>query len=272
MKHRGRDAEARRVYLGASPRGSLALQRLAQAKAILDGRDFVLPDDVKTLAYPALGHRIILNAQARVKGVTTAQVIEECVQGIPVPGVRAEGASGAPGSKRILRMRACGADRADGPLLRNYNLVCVLMALRPRPCWPAISGHWLFYRGAYIIGGLIPLCFVWARMSRSRGLDVTVERTADRLQVGQETETRLRLKSHSTLTKLWLEIEDQTDMPGGTATDRGHDCRRRARATGRSTMRCRRRGVYSTGPVKVTTGDPFGLFRITPQVRREGSR
>ncbi len=77
------------VYLGASPRGSLALQRLGQARALLDGRDFVLPDDVKALAYPALGHRIILNAQARVKGFTPAQVVEECLEQLPVPGVRA---------------------------------------------------------------------------------------------------------------------------------------------------------------------------------------
>ena len=47
---------------GASPRGSLALQRLGQARAVLEGRDYVLPDDVKSLVYPALGHRIILNA------------------------------------------------------------------------------------------------------------------------------------------------------------------------------------------------------------------
>ncbi len=78
------------VYLGASPRGSLALQRLGQAKAILDGRNFVLPDDVKGLAYSALGHRMILNAQARVKGLTTAQVIEDCLGRLTVPGVRAD--------------------------------------------------------------------------------------------------------------------------------------------------------------------------------------
>jgi MoxR-like ATPase len=77
------------VYLGASPRGSLAIQRLAQARAVLEGRDYVLPDDVKTLAYPALAHRIILNAQARVKGATAGQVVADCLQTIPVPGVRA---------------------------------------------------------------------------------------------------------------------------------------------------------------------------------------
>jgi len=77
------------VYLGASPRGSLALQRLGQARALLDGRDFVLPDDIAALAYPTLGHRIILNAQARVKGLTAAQVVEQCRERLPVPGVRA---------------------------------------------------------------------------------------------------------------------------------------------------------------------------------------
>ena len=79
------------VYLGASPRGSLALQRLGQARALLDGRDFVLPDDVKSLASAALGHRMILNAQARVKGVTAGDAVEECLQRLPVPGVRARG-------------------------------------------------------------------------------------------------------------------------------------------------------------------------------------
>ena len=77
------------LYLGASPRGSLALQRLGQARALLDGRDFALPDDVKSLAYAALGHRIILNAQARVKGLAAAQVVAECLERLPVPGVRA---------------------------------------------------------------------------------------------------------------------------------------------------------------------------------------
>jgi MoxR-like ATPase len=79
------------VYLGASPRGSLALQRGCQARALLDGRAFVLPDDVKALAYPVLGHRIIVSAASRVKGVTAQQVVEDCLGRIHVPGVRARG-------------------------------------------------------------------------------------------------------------------------------------------------------------------------------------
>jgi MoxR-like ATPase len=79
------------VYLGASPRGSLSLQRGSQARALLDGRDYVLPDDVKVLAYPVLGHRIMLSAASRVKGTTAQQVVEDCLSRLHVPGVRARG-------------------------------------------------------------------------------------------------------------------------------------------------------------------------------------
>jgi MoxR-like ATPase len=84
------------VYLGASPRGSLALYRTCQARALLDGRDFVVPDDVKELAYAALGHRIIVSPSARVKNVTAKEVVDEALDRIPVPGARARG--GAPQS------------------------------------------------------------------------------------------------------------------------------------------------------------------------------
>lgn len=79
------------VYLGASPRGSLSLMRAAQAYAMLDGRDFVQPDDVKMLAYPTLGHRVIVSPGARVRNIDSAQVIEESISRVPVPGARARG-------------------------------------------------------------------------------------------------------------------------------------------------------------------------------------
>ena len=74
------------LYLGASPRGSLALFRLAQAKAALEDRDYALPDDVKALAYPALGHRVILGSAARIQGATAAEAIAEALEQTPVPG------------------------------------------------------------------------------------------------------------------------------------------------------------------------------------------
>jgi len=79
------------VYLGASPRGSLALYRTSRARALLDGRDFVVPDDVKDLAYTTLGHRVIVSPSARVKSVTTSDIILSCLERVPVPGARARG-------------------------------------------------------------------------------------------------------------------------------------------------------------------------------------
>jgi MoxR-like ATPase len=77
------------VYLGASPRGSLSLFRTAQARALLAGRDFVTPDDVKALAHATLAHRIIVSPGARVKGTTPEEVVTACLNRVPVPGARA---------------------------------------------------------------------------------------------------------------------------------------------------------------------------------------
>ena len=74
------------VYLGASPRGSLGLYRTAQARAALNGRDYVLPDDVKHLAVVVLAHRLLLEPAARLKGVTPSAVIQEILNAVPVPG------------------------------------------------------------------------------------------------------------------------------------------------------------------------------------------
>jgi MoxR-like ATPase len=75
------------VYLGASPRGSLALARAAQAYAAINGRDYVTPDDVKALAGPALAHRLILQPQARLKDLASTTVIAEVLASVPVEHV-----------------------------------------------------------------------------------------------------------------------------------------------------------------------------------------
>ena len=73
------------VELGASPRGTLALGRAAQAIAGLRGRDYVLPDDIKALIPAVLTHRIILSPEARLRGRTVGQLLEEIVAAAPVP-------------------------------------------------------------------------------------------------------------------------------------------------------------------------------------------
>ncbi|MBI5296270.1 MAG: MoxR family ATPase [Chloroflexi bacterium] len=74
------------VYLGASPRGSLALYRTAQARAALLGRDHVLPDDVKELAVSVLAHRIIVSPAARLRDLGSDRIVQEIVYNTPVPG------------------------------------------------------------------------------------------------------------------------------------------------------------------------------------------
>jgi len=76
------------VYLGASPRGSLALYKTGQARAAILGRDYVIPDDIKALAIETLAHRLIISPSARIKNVDPRAVVQEILDSTPVPGAR----------------------------------------------------------------------------------------------------------------------------------------------------------------------------------------
>lgn len=78
------------ISLGVSPRGSIALMEASMARAMLKGRSYVIPDDVKAMAVPVLAHRIRLNLQASMKNRTAEQVVAEMVERIPVPGIGGE--------------------------------------------------------------------------------------------------------------------------------------------------------------------------------------
>lgn len=75
----------RQVELGASPRGSLAIFKLSRARALIHGRDFVIPDDVKEVMMIALSHRLIMKTESWVKGTSPIQVLDEILKTIPVP-------------------------------------------------------------------------------------------------------------------------------------------------------------------------------------------
>jgi MoxR-like ATPase len=79
------------IYLGASPRGSLAMFRASQALAAIRGRGYVIPDDVKLLAKPTLAHRMIVTPAARVRAITSTAILEEILQTVPVPGAWVSG-------------------------------------------------------------------------------------------------------------------------------------------------------------------------------------
>jgi MoxR-like ATPase len=76
-----------RVALGASPRGALAMLKLARAEAVLRGRDFVLPDDVKAVAVPALAHRLILQPELWAARLSPAHVVEQLLTEVPAPRI-----------------------------------------------------------------------------------------------------------------------------------------------------------------------------------------
>ena len=78
------------IYLGASPRGSLALFNAVRAWAAMQGRNHVLPDDVKLMAEPVLAHRLLISPSARIKNVTQRQIVEDTLRHTPVPGARAK--------------------------------------------------------------------------------------------------------------------------------------------------------------------------------------
>jgi MoxR-like ATPase len=76
------------VYLGVSPRGSLALYRTSQALAAIRQRDYIIPDDVKYLAEPTMAHRLIISPAARIKNVDPKEVVQDILSSVHVPGAR----------------------------------------------------------------------------------------------------------------------------------------------------------------------------------------
>jgi MoxR-like ATPase len=77
--------QSRRVVVGASPRGTIALMKCARAHALVQGRTFVTPDDVKLLTEPVLAHRIVLRPELWVQSFRPEQVVQECLQAVPTP-------------------------------------------------------------------------------------------------------------------------------------------------------------------------------------------
>jgi MoxR-like ATPase len=97
------------VYLGASPRGSIALYRAGQALAGLLGRDYVIPDDVKALAEPALAHRLIIKTSSSIHDVQAGSIVRELLDTIPIDGIRP---TGGPNGPRAIQPTNQGAASA----------------------------------------------------------------------------------------------------------------------------------------------------------------
>ena len=113
------------VYLGASPRGSLALYRTGQALAALSGRDYVIPDDVKALAEAALAHRLIIKTSSSMHDIDPRQVVAELLNTVPVDEPQTAGADrrGGPQDCRSGRSRQRRHHRQPGPLIGPGSLI-----------------------------------------------------------------------------------------------------------------------------------------------------
>ena len=153
-----------------------------------------------------------------------------------------------------------GATRLLGLWRRYENLAIVLILLATTWILALASGFWFFFRLAYVLSALVPLSFLWAWFSL-RGLNVTVQRYAQRVQVEQQAEERIRIENRTFLPKLWLEVEDPSDMPGASAK-RVISLKAGGFRSWMTALCCRRRGVYTIGPLAISGGDPFGLFRM----------
>jgi uncharacterized protein (DUF58 family) len=162
--------------------------------------------------------------------------------------------SGAVGGARGARSSALARWRR-----LPWNLVWALALASALLVLGWASGYWILLRAAYLLLALVVLAWVWSRFSL-RGLEVEVERRPARLQAGQEVTIEVRVRNSSNFPKLWLEVEDITEVPGGRAKAvlmvAAHGYR-----VWQARIPCPRRGRYRFGPLVMTGGDPFGLFR-----------
>ena len=120
------------------------------------------------------------------------------------------------------------------------SAACIIIALS--------TGFWLTWRLAYVAIIGVPLAYVWSRLNLA-GLEVMPDRHVDRLQEGAEFEERITIRNRSWLTKIWLEVDDPSEMPG-------HNAKRVVTVGAKNTKTWRvrstigRRGLYSIGPSK----------------------
>ncbi len=144
-----------------------------------------------------------------------------------------------------------GPERRILTLVVSILLVSVFVAFG--------TGFWLLFRLVYIIAIAIPLSWVLVWWN-TRDLEATVDRRTARAQVGQEAQEIIEVRNRAIFPKVWLEVEDPSDMPGHRSRRIVIIPPRRSRNWVVNTP-LKRRGLYDWGPLRVTATDPFGLFR-----------
>jgi len=148
------------------------------------------------------------------------------------------------------------AERRTLTLVVMILLTCVFVAFG--------TGFWLLFRLVYIIAMAVPAAWllVWWN---TRDIDAEVDRKTARAQVGQEAQEIIEVRNKSFLPKVWLEVEDPSDLPGHRSKRVVIIPPRRSRNWVVNTP-LRRRGLFDWGPLRLTAVDPFGLFRKVREV------
>ena len=154
-------------------------------------------------------------------------------------------------------------------ITRNKLLSLLVVILLLSWALAFATGFWLLFRLVYVLAIAVPLAWLWARFNVS-GLEVTVERLVDRAQVGQKAEERITVRNPSWLPRIWLEVDDPSELPGATPR-RVISLGARRRTSWKTETPLTRRGVYQVGPVTVRSSDPFGVFKVSRTYGGRGS-
>ena len=149
-----------------------------------------------------------------------------------------------------------GPERRTLTIVALILLACVFVAFG--------TGFWLLFRLVYVIGLAVPAAWllVWWN---TRDIEAEVHRKTARAQVGQEALEIIEVRNKSFLPKVWLEVEDPSDLPGHRSKRVVIIPPRRSR-NWMVTTRLRRRGLFDWGPLRLAAVDPFGLFRKVREV------
>ena len=248
------------LQLGASPRATVALYRAAQAAALLAGRDFVLPDDVKAMAGPVLAHRLVVDLDRSLRGASADAALAEILDdGARAAGRRRPDADGRP------PMTGDGAAR-DPPAPRRASSSAVPVAVIL----------------AIVVLLLEVVRAVWARFGLTRPAATRGPSTGDRMTWGEEIPATIEVWNRKRLPLAWLRAEDEASAgrrrPGARRSaigDGGGRVLRNAwtlapfeRVTRQFHVGAERRGVYELGPVDLAVGDLFAREAAAEQPAR----
>jgi uncharacterized protein (DUF58 family) len=151
----------------------------------------------------------------------------------------------------------------------KHRLIILLVVLTVLS-WMLAFGttFWLLTRLAYVLVIMVPLCYLWAKFN-VENLEVEVTRLVDRGQVGQMADEMIVVRNRSWLPRIWLEVDDPSDLPGSKPR-RVISLGGKRRFSWRTQTLLTRRGVYSVGPIRVSSSDPFGLFKTSKEYGGRG--